>query len=86
MGRTQHAVIACGLALVTVTTAGCTGATTAEAAHAISEASSAAVPNAECPVTGKAVDPEVFMIRSGKRVYFCCAGCVGTWLMKWPWT
>jgi YHS domain-containing protein len=32
--------------------------------------------NRTCPVTGKTVDPEVFVDYRGKRVYFCCKDCV----------
>ncbi|MCP4250351.1 MAG: hypothetical protein GY778_25185 [bacterium] len=30
-----------------------------------------------CPVTGKPVDPKVSIDHAGKKVFFCCSGCVG---------
>jgi len=29
-----------------------------------------------CPVTGKEIDPESFTVHEGRKVYFCCAGCI----------
>ena len=35
------------------------------------------VPNQEtCPVMGKKINKEVFTDYKGKRVYFCCEGCI----------
>ena len=31
---------------------------------------------AVCPVSGMAVNPEVYVDHDGKRIYFCCEGCV----------
>ncbi len=33
---------------------------------------------ATCPVTGGKINKEVFADQDGKRVYFCCRGCVET--------
>ena len=33
---------------------------------------------ATCPVMGCEIDKKVFADHNGKRVYFCCNGCVGT--------
>jgi YHS domain-containing protein len=33
--------------------------------------------NANCPMTGKAVDKAVFAEKNGERIYFCCNGCKG---------
>lgn len=30
-----------------------------------------------CPVTREPVDPKVFVETAGKKVYFCCKGCIG---------
>lgn len=33
--------------------------------------------NATCPVmTGDAVDPEIFTVKEGRKVYFCCDDCI----------
>ena len=29
-----------------------------------------------CPIEGGKIDPKVFADHDGKRVYFCCAGCI----------
>lgn len=29
-----------------------------------------------CPVSGEAIDPAVFTEHKGKKVYFCCKGCI----------
>lgn len=34
-----------------------------------------AKPQTACPVSGKAVNPQVFVDYQGQRIYFCCAGC-----------
>jgi YHS domain-containing protein len=31
-----------------------------------------------CPVMGGAIDKKQFADHDGKRVYFCCPGCIGT--------
>ena len=31
-----------------------------------------------CPVIGRAIDEEVFVEHGGRRVYFCCTACEGT--------
>jgi len=31
-----------------------------------------------CPIMGNPIDKEVFTDHDGKRVYFCCAGCIDT--------
>lgn len=33
------------------------------------------VTNKVCPVGGEAVDPSVFVMHNGQKVYFCCADC-----------
>ena len=30
----------------------------------------------KCPVLGNKIDEKVFVDYQGKRIYFCCAGCV----------
>ena len=37
---------------------------------------SALVPQTTCPVVGGKVNKEVYADYQGKRVYFCCAGCI----------
>jgi YHS domain-containing protein len=29
-----------------------------------------------CPVTGESIDPAAFTEYKGKKVYFCCKGCI----------
>lgn len=38
----------------------------------------AAKPQATCPVMGGKISKTVYADYNGKRVYFCCAGCVAT--------
>lgn len=33
-----------------------------------------------CPIMGGKINKEVYVDYEGKRVYFCCAGCEGTFL------
>ncbi len=35
-----------------------------------------------CPVSGEPVDTSVFVEKDGKKVYFCCKGCVGKYEAK----
>ena len=32
----------------------------------------------DCPIMGMAVDKSVYTEYKGKKVYFCCAGCINT--------
>ena len=32
----------------------------------------------DCPIMGMAVDKNVYTEYKGKKVYFCCAGCINT--------
>jgi len=29
-----------------------------------------------CPVTGEKIDPAVFVMHEGKKIYFCCDSCI----------
>ena len=29
-----------------------------------------------CPVMGEKLNPEIFVDHNGKRIYFCCKGCI----------
>ena len=45
--------------------------------HAVTQPAETA--QATCPVmTGKKIDPNIFTIYQGKKVFFCCAMCKGT--------
>jgi YHS domain-containing protein len=35
-------------------------------------------PQSTCPVMGGAIDKSIYGDHKGKRVYFCCGGCTGT--------
>lgn len=35
-----------------------------------------AAPQTKCPVLGNKIDEKVFVDYQGKRIYFCCAGCI----------
>ena len=37
-----------------------------------------AKPQEICPVMGGKIDKKVYADHAGERVYFCCAGCIGT--------
>jgi YHS domain-containing protein len=34
-------------------------------------------PQATCPVMGGEIDRDVYYDHEGKRIYFCCPGCIG---------
>jgi YHS domain-containing protein len=34
-----------------------------------------AAPQANCPITGKAINKSTYTDYNGKRIYFCCSGC-----------
>jgi YHS domain-containing protein len=36
----------------------------------------AAISQKTCPVSGKPIDPKVFVTYQGKKVYFCCKDCI----------
>jgi YHS domain-containing protein len=38
----------------------------------------AAKPQTTCPVMGNKINKAIYADHEGKRVYFCCAGCVDT--------
>jgi YHS domain-containing protein len=65
--------------------AGCQKQTPAAPAKATKTAAAtagqAAAPVAEqttCPVMGGAIDKAIFAEYKGKKVYFCCKGCIAT--------
>ncbi|MGC9197283.1 MAG: YHS domain-containing protein [Syntrophobacteraceae bacterium] len=35
-----------------------------------------AAPQTKCPVLGNKIDKKVYVDYHGKRIYFCCKGCV----------
>jgi YHS domain-containing protein len=35
-----------------------------------------AAPQTQCPVLGNKIDKKVFVDYHGKRIYFCCKGCI----------
>jgi YHS domain-containing protein len=41
-----------------------------------SAAASAGIEQTTCPVMGEAINKSVYTEYNGKKVYFCCAGCV----------
>jgi YHS domain-containing protein len=51
---------------------------TPEKAPAKFAAAPAAKPQTSCPVMGGTVDKSLYADHDGKRVYFCCAGCIET--------
>jgi len=42
----------------------------------LSEPAWAEAPQTQCPVMGGVIDKNLFVDYQGKRIYFCCAGCV----------
>ena len=42
----------------------------------IEQAASVSGEQAKCPVMGGAINKKVFTEYEGKKVYFCCAGCI----------
>ena len=58
-------------------------ATGAKAAETTKESAATAVadagkPQTACPVMGDKINKAIYADHDGKRVYFCCAGCVNT--------
>jgi YHS domain-containing protein len=49
---------------------------TKESAEPAKEAVTAAIEQTACPVMGGAIDKTVFTEYKGKKVYFCCPGCI----------
>ncbi len=35
-----------------------------------------AAPQTKCPVMGGKIDEKIFADYQGKRIYFCCSGCI----------
>lgn len=54
---------------------GCGGAC-GQKATPEAKAQAADIEQKTCPVTGEAINPAVFTEYQGKKVYFCCQGCV----------
>ncbi len=44
--------------------------------YVFAEANAAKKPQATCPVMGGTIDKKVYTDHKGKRVYFCCSGCI----------
>lgn len=46
--------------------------------HAEHQKNTESIENAQtlCPIMGKAINKDVFVDHKGKRIYFCCAGCI----------
>jgi YHS domain-containing protein len=40
------------------------------------KAQTANIEQKQCPVTGEAINPAAFTEYQGKKVYFCCKGCI----------
>lgn len=61
---------------------GCKKEEPASPASAVSEmpkaplTAAASIEQKTCPVMGNPIDPNVFVEYEGKKVYFCCKGCV----------
>jgi YHS domain-containing protein len=71
----------CLAALAVFAIASCGGAP--DAAKRAAPASETAVatagqPQTACPVMGSPINKNVFVDHDGKRIYFCCPGCDGT--------
>ena len=52
------------------------GAKTAEAETVPGQAVAQSAEQTTCPVMGGAIDKTIFVEYQGKKVYFCCKGCV----------
>ena len=77
--RSKNTGLVClfGLALTVVAiAAGCTSRN--EPSSQAAEPASQAVQIAQktCPVMGGPIDPKIFVEHEGRKVYFCCPGCV----------
>lgn len=70
------------VSLVGLFVAGCNGDTDhsghkhGEAAPEAAEPAAAEIAQKTCPVMGNAINKDIHTDHDGRRVYFCCAGCV----------
>jgi len=44
--------------------------------HVYADAQASKKPQATCPVMGEHIDKKVYTDHKGKRIYFCCPGCI----------
>jgi YHS domain-containing protein len=55
---------------------GCDKKISAEPAKYLPKLADDSIAQVHCPVMGEPIDPAVFVEKDGKKVYFCCKGCV----------
>ena len=48
------------------------------AMEAAADAKDTAIEQKVCPIMGQPIDKDLFVEHEGKKVYFCCPGCVDT--------
>lgn len=65
------------VAMAAFVVAGCTAAKSADSNAAVPTKTMQAT-QTTCPVSGDPIDPRVFTEFEGKKVYFCCSMCIGT--------
>ncbi len=44
--------------------------------HQASSRPASPIAQKTCPVSGDPIDPNVFVVYKGKKVYFCCKDCI----------
>ena len=55
---------------------GCEKSEPAEPAQTQAVAAAEAIEQTTCPIMGNPINKELFVEYKGKKVYFCCAGCI----------
>ena len=65
-------ILLTGLVVLT----GCEKSEPAEPAKTQAVAAAEVIAQKTCPIMGNPVNKEVFTEHKGKKVYFCCAGCI----------
>ncbi len=50
---------------------------TEEAAHRHDNAKTGQIEQEFCPVMGNPINPEIYTMHEGEKIYFCCPGCIG---------
>ncbi len=65
-------ILLAGLVVLT----GCEKSEPVESAQTKAVTAAEAIEQTTCPIMGNPVNKEVFTEHKGKKVYFCCAGCI----------
>lgn len=73
----RHICVAASFVLVlSICAAVFAGEAAGVAVQSTDQAQAKAIPQATCPVMGGKIDKQYYADYQGKRVYFCCSGCI----------